>query len=113
MPLKYFWDFYVFALKSLIQWNFLVVIFVIYLDTHLSELIVVKNLSSKVGDTGSVPGSGRSLEEEMATHYSILAFKIHGTEEPREDIVHGVTESDMTKHALSRRVHCSVAQTAF
>ena len=25
------------------------------------------------GDVGSIPGSGRSLEEEMATHSSILA----------------------------------------
>ena len=86
MPLKYFWCFYVFALKSLIQWNFLV-IFVISFDARLSELIVVKSLPGKVGDTGSIPGSGRSLEEEMATHYSILACKIHGTEEPQGAIV--------------------------
>ena len=26
-----------------------------------------------VGDPGSIPGSGRSLEKEMATHSSILA----------------------------------------
>ena len=31
---------------------------------------------------GSIPGSGRSLEEEMATHSSILAWKIPWTEEP-------------------------------
>ena len=34
------------------------------------------------GDTGSIPGSGRSLEKEMATHSSILAWEIPGTEEP-------------------------------
>ena len=28
------------------------------------------------GDLGSTSGSGRSLEEEMATHSSILAWKI-------------------------------------
>ena len=33
-------------------------------------------------DTDSIPGSGRSLEEEMATHSSILAWKIPWTEEP-------------------------------
>ena len=34
------------------------------------------------GDTGSIPGSGRfSLEEKMATHSSILAWKIPWTEE--------------------------------
>ena len=34
------------------------------------------------GDTDSIPGLGRSLEEEMATHSSILARKIPWTEEP-------------------------------
>ena len=30
----------------------------------------------------SVPGSGRSLEKEMATHSSILAYRIPRTVEP-------------------------------
>ena len=34
------------------------------------------------GDMGSIPGSGRSLEEGMATHSSILAWRIPWTEEP-------------------------------
>ena len=35
------------------------------------------------GDTGSTPGLGRfSLEKEMATHSSTLAWKIPWTEEP-------------------------------
>ena len=34
------------------------------------------------GYMGSIPGSGKSLEEEMATHCSILAWKIPWTEEP-------------------------------
>ena len=34
------------------------------------------------GDPGSIPGSGRSLEKEMATHSSTLAWKIPWTEEP-------------------------------
>ena len=29
-----------------------------------------------------IPGSGRSLEKEMATHSSILAWRIPWTEEP-------------------------------
>ena len=33
------------------------------------------------GDTGSIPGSGRSLGVEMATHSSILAWKIPWAEE--------------------------------
>ena len=35
-----------------------------------------------VGDLSSIPGSGRSLEKEMATHFSTLAWKIPWTEEP-------------------------------
>ena len=34
------------------------------------------------GDTGLIPESGRPQEEEMATHSSILAWNIPGTEEP-------------------------------
>ena len=33
------------------------------------------------GDLGSVPGSGGSSGEEMATHSSILAWRITGTDE--------------------------------
>ena len=33
-------------------------------------------------DTGSAPGSGRSLEKEMAARSSILAWTISRTEEP-------------------------------
>ena len=42
---------------------------------------------------GSIPGSGRSPVEEMATHSNILAWEIPPTEEP------GVAESDTTEHA--------------
>ena len=41
----------------------------------------VKNLPADEGDMGSVPGLGRCLEKEMATHASILAWKIPWTEE--------------------------------
>ena len=34
------------------------------------------------GDKGSVPGSGRLLEQEIATHSSILAWKIPWMEKP-------------------------------
>ena len=34
------------------------------------------------GDPGSVPGFGRSLEKGVATHSSILAWRIPWTEEP-------------------------------
>ena len=35
----------------------------------------VKNTLSNAGDAGSIPGSGRSLEKEMATRSSILALR--------------------------------------
>ena len=43
---------------------------------------VVKNPPANARDVGPIPGSGRSLEEEMATHSSILAWGIPRTEEP-------------------------------
>ena len=46
---------------------------------------VVKNLPANAGDTrdvSSTPGSGISLERGMATHTSILAWKIPWTEDP-------------------------------
>ena len=41
-----------------------------------------KESACNAGDLGSVPGSGRSLEEGMATHTSILAWRIPLIEEP-------------------------------
>ena len=43
---------------------------------------MVKNLPANTGDTGSIPGLGQSLGKEMATHSSILAWRIPWTEEP-------------------------------
>ena len=42
----------------------------------------VKNLPDNAGDAGLIPGSGRSLKKEMATHSNILAWEIPRTEEP-------------------------------
>ena len=41
-----------------------------------------KESASQAGDTDSIPGSGRSLEKEVANHSSILAWKTPWTEEP-------------------------------
>ena len=49
------------------------------------------------GATGSVPGSGRSPEEEMATHSSILAWEFPWTEKPGGLQSTGSQESDTTK----------------
>ena len=42
-------------------------------------MLVIKNPPANAGDvrdTGSILGSGRSLEKEMATHSNILAWRI-------------------------------------
>ena len=47
--------------------------------------LVVKNLPANAGDirdSGLIPELGRSLEEGMATHSSILAWRIPWIEEP-------------------------------
>ena len=47
--------------------------------------LMAKNPPASAGDVrdvGSIPGSGRSLEEGMATHTSILAWRIPWTEKP-------------------------------
>ena len=46
---------------------------------------VVKNLPANAGDAGDmglIPGFRRSPEEGMATHSSILAWRLQWTEEP-------------------------------
>ena len=48
---------------------------------------MVKNPPANAGDirdVGSIPESGDPLEEEMATHCSILAWRIPWTEKPGE-----------------------------
>ena len=49
------------------------------LSNAFQVALVVKNLPANAGDirnVGSVPEWGRSLEEEIATHSSILAWRI-------------------------------------
>ena len=46
---------------------------------------VVQNLPTNAGDTGDmilIPRSERAVEEEMATHFTVLAWEIPWTEEP-------------------------------
>ena len=46
-----------------------------------------------VGDLGSIPGLGSSLEKEMATHSSVLAWRIPGTGGPWWAAIHWVSQS--------------------
>ena len=50
-----------------------------------SQVALVKNPPANAGDirdASLIPGSGRFLEEEMATHSSILTWEIPRTEKP-------------------------------
>ena len=61
--------------------------------------LVVKNLLANAGvagDWGSILGLRRSLEKEMATHYSIFAWRILWTEELDRLQSTGLQESDTT-----------------
>ena len=55
-----------------------------YTENEASQVVLVaKNAPANAGDTASIYGSGRSLEEEMAPHSSILTQKkVPWTEEP-------------------------------
>ena len=62
----------------------------------------VKNLPANEGvarDAGYTPQSGRSPEEEMATHSSIIAWKIPRTEE------HGGLQSMESQRVGHDRAH--------
>ena len=66
--------------------------------------VVVKNLCANAGDIGdmsSIPGLGRSLEEEMATHSNILAWRIPMDRGAWWAIVHGVAKSQTRLKQLS------------
>ena len=52
-----------------------------------------KASACNTGDTGLIPGSVRSLEKEMATHYSILAWRMPWMEEPGRLESTGVAKS--------------------
>ena len=61
---------------------------------------MIKNPLANAGDirdVGSIPGLGRSPEEGMAAHSSILAWRIPWTEEPGGLQSMGQTESDTTE----------------
>ena len=53
-----------------------------------------KESACNAGDLGLIPGSGRSLEKEMATHSSILAWKIPMGRGAWRAAVRGVIKSE-------------------
>ena len=91
---------------------------------------MVKNPSANAGDIrnmGLIPGLGRPLEKGMATHSSILAWKIPGKNGQKSLAGYspwGCKESDMTeatwhahttptrKYLLTWRLQCQKEHTA-
>ena len=72
-------------------------------------VLVVKNLPVNAGDVkdeGSIPGSGRSLEKEMAICSSILAWKIPWMEEPGRLLSMGLQSwAQLSSHTESNYFH--------
>ena len=65
-------------------------------------VLVVKNLPASAGnlrDTGLIPGQEDPLEEDMATHSSILAWSISMDRGAWWATVHGITESDTAEQS--------------
>ena len=75
-------------------------------------VLVAKNLPASAGDTrdaGSIPGLGGSLEEETATHSSILAWKI-----PLQRSLVGYSPwGARSRTRLSARAHVCVFQLSY
>ena len=69
----------------------------------------VKASAYNAGDPGPIPGLGRSLEKEMATHSSIPAWKIPETEEPDRLTVHGATKSQTRLSNFTSLLHLSAS----
>ena len=63
-----------------------------------------KESACSEGDLGLIPGLGRSLEEEMATYSSILAWRI-----PRGGGAWWATANEVTKS----RTRLSIKRTAY
>ena len=53
----------------------------IYTNEASYVLLVVKNLPANAEDSGLIPNSGQPPEKEMATHSSVLAWRVPSTEE--------------------------------
>ena len=64
---------------------------------------MVKNPPASAEDASSIPGLEGPLEEEMATHSSILAWRIPWTKKPGGLQSIGLQESDMTEQLSTKQ----------
>ena len=84
-------------------------VWTIYIYIWASQVVLmVKNPPANAGDiraTGSIPGSGRSLEEGVATHSSILSWRIPLDRGTWRSIVHRVAKSWIRLKQLSMHTH--------
>ena len=67
------------------------------LGLGFSHSSVGTDSACNAGDPGSIPGSGRSLEEGLATHSNIFAGKSHGQWNLADYSPWDRKESDMTE----------------
>ena len=65
--------------------------------SSIYRYILCKESACNMGDLGSIPSSGRPLKKGMATHSSILAWRITWTEKPGGYSLWGGKESDTTE----------------
>ena len=72
-----------------------------------------KEYAYNAGDTGSTVGWEDSLEEEMATHSSILAWKILWTEEPGGLQYMGHKELDTAERRRHTLLHILIPVSLF
>ena len=72
---------------------------------------VIKNPPSNAGDMVRSLGREDPLEKGMATHFSILAWEIPSTEEPRGLQSMCCKESDATKCAREQMCICTNTHT--
>ena len=69
-------------------------------------------LLSSCPEAGYIPGSGRSLEQEMTTHSSILAWRIPWVEEPGGRQYMGLQSRTQRSDQARPRGRCTSVQSA-
>ena len=79
-PIPFLFYVTLFLLSFIFHLNFTLFLSNAYWASLVAHL--VKNPLANVGDAGSIPGWEGHLKKEMATHSSILTWKIPWTEEP-------------------------------